>query len=293
MKRRDEVLVGVLLTVAIAIAAVGTIWLTRGGLSSGYPLHARFKWGAGLRQGQPVALAGFSVGYVDAVQLRDDGWLDVTLQIEKGRRIPTNASARVEAVGFFGDRQVALTPTGPSATHYMPNDTVPTGRAEPSTTELLQRLDSVTRTVVGVTDEIQLQLVKQGGISDLRRTLASTNQLVNQLNALALEQSRELSRTQATLRRTVAAVDSATIDSTVKNLRKASASFTVISANLEATTQQLSSVLSKIEKGDGTAGRLLNDPQLYNDVHSLVARIDSLTADFKAHPRKYINLKIF
>src|ERR671916_131682 len=64
MRRRDEVFVGMLLTVAAAVAVIGTIWLTRGGLSKGYPLYTRFAWGQNLKQGQPVQLAGVSVGDV-------------------------------------------------------------------------------------------------------------------------------------------------------------------------------------------------------------------------------------
>src|SRR5688572_10229395 len=56
MKRRDEVLVGVLLTVAAVVLVMGTLWLARGGLSSGYPLYTRFAWGLNLKQGQPVRL---------------------------------------------------------------------------------------------------------------------------------------------------------------------------------------------------------------------------------------------
>jgi phospholipid/cholesterol/gamma-HCH transport system substrate-binding protein len=48
MRRRDEVFVGMLLTVAAAVGIVGSIWLTRGGLSSGYPLYTRFAWGQNL-----------------------------------------------------------------------------------------------------------------------------------------------------------------------------------------------------------------------------------------------------
>ena len=70
MKKRDEVLVGLLLIATIAIAVVGSLWLARGGLSKGYPLYAKFPWGAGLKQGQPVWLVGVSVGYVDNVDLK-------------------------------------------------------------------------------------------------------------------------------------------------------------------------------------------------------------------------------
>lgn len=51
MKRRDEVLVGIFLTTAVAVALLGTLWLVRGGLSSGYPLHAKFAWGQNLKPG--------------------------------------------------------------------------------------------------------------------------------------------------------------------------------------------------------------------------------------------------
>ena len=73
MKRRDEVLVGVLMTVGLAIAIIGTIWLSRGGVSQGYPLYARFDWGSGLKQGQQVQLGGVSIGYVDEVDLDMQG----------------------------------------------------------------------------------------------------------------------------------------------------------------------------------------------------------------------------
>ncbi len=108
MKRRNEVLVGLLLTVALALGIAGTIWLVRGGLRSGYPMYSVFRWGANLKVGQPVRLAGVQVGYVGDVELRDNGTLVVVMQIDQGRSIPRNAKAVVQAVGIFGDAEVAL-----------------------------------------------------------------------------------------------------------------------------------------------------------------------------------------
>ena len=56
MKRSNEVLVGVTATVALVMAVVGSLYLARGGLQPGYKLFAKFTWGAGLKQGQPVLL---------------------------------------------------------------------------------------------------------------------------------------------------------------------------------------------------------------------------------------------
>jgi len=86
MKRRDEVLVGVFLSFAVAILLLGTLWLVRGGLSSGYPLYSKFQWGQNLKPGQPLLLAGVNVGAVADVQLRDDGYLDVFLRVNNDVR---------------------------------------------------------------------------------------------------------------------------------------------------------------------------------------------------------------
>ena len=293
MKRRDEVLVGILVTVATAVAILGTLWLARGGLSPGYPLFTRFAWGAGLKQGQPVQLAGVNVGYVNDVELRQDGTLLVELRINNDEHIPANSTATVIPVGIFGDAAIALTPTRPSTTYYTEGDTVPAGKPTPTIQDIIARMDTVGTKVSDMTNAIELQLVQRGGLQDLRQAIANTNSLILQLNAVAAEQSRQLSMTQAALRRSVSAIDSASVDSTVRNLRATSANMAELTGNLRQTSTQLNAVLAKLEGTDGTAGKLLNDPQLYNDLRSLVTRVDSLTADFKKNPRRYINLEIF
>ena len=125
MKRRDEVLVGVFLMAAVAIGLLGTLWLVRGGLSSGYPLYAKFAWGQNLKPGQPVLLAGVNVGGVRDVKLRDDGYLDVILRVNDDVKVPKNSVASVKPIGIFGDAAVALTPKGPSRISYAAGDTMP------------------------------------------------------------------------------------------------------------------------------------------------------------------------
>src|SRR5579875_556765 len=106
MKRRNEVTVGILITVAVVVLVLGTLWLVRGGLKSGYPLYTRFEWGQNLKQGQPVLLAGVSVGYVENVTLRRDGYLDVMLNIADKYTVPKGSKATVKAIGIFGDVSV-------------------------------------------------------------------------------------------------------------------------------------------------------------------------------------------
>jgi len=95
------------------------------------------------------------------------------------------------------------------------------------------------------------------------------------------------------LRRATSAIDPAKVDSTITNFRTASSNMAAMSADLKETSSKLEAILSKVDTGPGSAAKLLNDPGAYNDVRGLLQRMDSLLADIKKNPKRYINVKIF
>jgi phospholipid/cholesterol/gamma-HCH transport system substrate-binding protein len=293
MKRRDEVLVGILLTIGIIIAVLGTIWLVRGGFSRGYPLYARFKWGAGVKQGQAVRLAGVQIGTVSNVELDPRGTILVKMSIEDDYSVPRNSKAAVVPVGIFGDQEIALIPEAPSPIFFNRGDSIPPAQPKAGLPELTARADTISQRLDDVAKTVQLELVHGGGISDLRKSLAAVNDLARSLSVIANEQSKQLTLTLTRFRNTAAALDSVQLDSTLRNLQATSRNLATFTDSLRSTTQQLNAVLNKVNNGDGTLGKLLNDPGLYYDVRRLTTRLDSLTLDFKQHPKKYINLRIF
>ena len=293
MKTRDEVLVGLIVTAAIVVTVLGSLWLARGGLSKGYPLYAKFPWGAGLKQGQPVLLVGVNVGYVDQVDLHQDGILVTTLRIQNDYKVPVTSKAAVVPNGIFGDQAIALTPSKPDPRSFKHGDTIPVGPSTPGIAQLTSKADSIASSVNAVTSALQHEMVAAGGIRDLRNAIGSTNRLVTEFAAIANEQSRQLSATLTSLRRATGAIDPAKVDSTVTNLRIASANMAQMSAQLKETSGKLDVIIAKVDSGNGSAAKLLNDPGVYNDVRQLLQRMDSLVADIKKNPKRYINVKVF
>ncbi len=291
-KTRDDILVGVVIVVGLVIAVIGSLWLARGGLSKGYPLYARFAWGAGLKTGAPVWVSGAAVGYVADVQFRPDGSLLTQLRITSDQPIPKPSPATVVPNGIFGDVAVNFTPR-PSGTRYVEGDTVVSGPAAAGIAQLTAKADSITTSVTALTSAMNKELVAGGGLADLRQTLAGTNKLMSQLSAIATVQSAQLTATMTSLRRATSAVDSAKIDSTLSNLRTASGNMNSLTMSLDSTGRALNRIVAKVDSGNGSAAKLVNDPALYNDVHSLLGRMDSLVADIKKNPKRYINVKVF
>ena len=63
-------------------------------------------------------------------------------------------------------------------------------------------------------------------------------------------------------------------------------------ANVEATTGNLKRLTEQVNNPDGTLGKLMNDPQLYNQLNRVTADIDSLIVDIKKNPKRYISIKL-
>ncbi len=298
MRRRDEVTVGILVTVAIVILILGTLWLARGGLKSGYPLYTRFQWGQNLKQGQPVLLAGVSVGYVSDVQLRRDGYLDVMIRIDDNFTIPKGSLATVKPVGIFGDVAVALTPPTPvPPTSYAPGDTVPPGPPTPDIAQIMGRVDSIGRSLEVLAHAIQVEVVQAGTLRDLHKTVLSATAFSAQLQRIAAEQNRNLTETMASFRGTATRlgtiVDSTQVAATLENFRTTSANLNRLTANLDSTNTRISTLLGGIDRGEGTIGKLMRDSSMYVEFRNLLKTADSLLTDFKANPKKYINVRIF
>jgi phospholipid/cholesterol/gamma-HCH transport system substrate-binding protein len=298
MKRRDEVSVGILIAVATAVLILGTLWLVRGGLKPGYPLYTRFAWGQNLKQGQPVLLAGVTVGYVGDVTLRPEGYLDVLLKLDDKYNVPKGSKATVKAIGIFGDVAVALNPPiPPPRDSYSPGDTVPAGTPSADIDQIMSSVDSITRAANAMLKSINQQVIEAGTLRDLQKTIASASALSLQIQRTVTEQSRELSQTQAAVRQSLAHLnslaDSAKIDAIVQNLRVASDNGKRLVSNFDSTNTRLQALIAKAESPNGTIGKFLTDSLLYTDFRRLLTTSDSLIADIKANPRKYINLSIF
>ena len=294
MRRRDEVLVGLLTIVAAVVLVIGTLWLARGGSSRGYPLYARFEWGAGLKQGQPVLFSGVNVGYVDGVALLDDGGLVTTLRIYKKQRVPEGTVASIAPNGIFGDMLIALRATkGPTGRMMQAGDTLPSGPGAPQLGDVILRVDTIASSLNKLINSLHTELIDRHTISGIRTLTQSADSMFHVISRIAEAQSLQLTQTQETLRRVATAIDSAKINSTLDGFRETSANISALARDIGATNARLGGILAKIDTGSGSFARLINDPGMERDLRAVFTRLDSLITDFMKNPKKYIHLSIF
>jgi len=109
MKRADEVLVGVVVLIGIALAVVGTVWLSEVRLGRNDVMHeVRFRSVGLLQVGNPVLLRGVKIGRVESVALAPGDWVRVQLRLKGTERLPEHPVAIIFSATLFGDWAVQL-----------------------------------------------------------------------------------------------------------------------------------------------------------------------------------------
>jgi hypothetical protein len=61
-----------------------------------------------------------------------------------------------------------------------------------------------------------------------------------------------------------------------------------LSQDLNKTNGELQEILTKINNGEGSLGKMVNDPALYDNLESMTREMDSLIKNINENPRKYL-----
>lgn len=145
-------------------------------------------------------------------------------------------------------------------------------------------------------------------IRDMITQQASTFQAVSvDVARAATEISAASTQARVTLQEVDALLNRGEVDSILVNVRNASSAIDQIAARVNSSTAGLPQTIAKadsafgsvqrltnrIESGRGSLGRLLVDSTLAIRAENAMAQLDSLLADVKANPRRYVRLSIF
>jgi len=95
------------------------------------------------------------------------------------------------------------------------------------------------------------------------------------------------------------------LDSSISNIHNITSNFSKLSdsiataglsrtmMNLDSTVQNLDRLLSRIESGEGSLGKLVHNEDLYNNLSEASRELDLLLQDFRLNPKRYVNVSVF
>jgi phospholipid/cholesterol/gamma-HCH transport system substrate-binding protein len=61
---------------------------------------------------------------------------------------------------------------------------------------------------------------------------------------------------------------------------------------LDGVTTNLEQLTAKLNQGEGTAGKLMNDTQLHDNINRTLTEMQQLLADIRKDPKKFLNVRM-
>ena len=281
---KQEVRVGALVLFGFATFIALLFWLTdRRVGAQGVRVTVRFDNDAGLDQGDPVMVSGVKVGRVEGVRLQRGGKVDVILNVTSDQRPRIDATAAIAALDFLGSKFIKYSPG--VRDEPLPDDRPLIGTQEQELTDMASGVAQRANELLGNANTFVSPQLSQ----DLHSTMVAVQRAMNQLsNASDGPFITQTTKTLAATERVMHRVDSLLGSSTGRHLDSLTTNLATLTNHLGSATVAIDTLLRRMNRGEGTLGKLASDSTLYNDLHGLSVALTALLTDLKEHPDKYM-----
>ncbi len=265
--------------------------------------YASYEKVDGVGTASSVIINGVKVGSVTEVIFDPSQSELVTLKLSVKRqyKLPIDTKAKIYSPGLMSSMAVGLD-LGTSSEYLAQGDTISSylelGLMDSASAQLSKAVENITEiaeklstTLDGVNDIIATSS------DNVNNTVANLSSISNRLNRLLASQSGNINDAIENFAAFAQELEgnSESITTTLNNLSALSQEFSEanIGDNLGAALAELNTTLTKVNKAEGTAGQLLNDEELYNNLAAVSSSLDALIQDMQANPKRYVHFSLF
>ncbi|MFV8323995.1 MlaD family protein [Flavobacterium sp. LB3P21] len=301
MKITREIKTAILVIASILLFIWGYSFLKGRDLFTNYKtFYVEYKSVEGLATSAPVTLNGLVIGKVSSITIDENtGVLLVELQLKTDFPISKSSTASIYEPGFIGGKQIAIIPNFDDKTLAVDGQKLQGGvklgltdkvgdQLAPLQEKLEKLLGSTEKLISGLNN-----VLDQKGQQDLKLTLAELSKTIEQFHKVSLSVN------------TLLDANKTQINGVVTNFNKMSGNFSKISdslnkadlgktvKNLNATLARVDGIMSNLESGKGSMGKLLNDEAFYQNIKSSTKELELLLQDIRLYPTRYVNISVF
>src|SRR5512140_2993156 len=241
-------------------------------------VDAHFKDVAGLDDKSAVRVAGVRIGKVDGITLRPDGTAVVHLALEPGVELREGALAQIRSLGLLGDKYVELQP-GPPGAPRLAQGALLEGASTQGFDDITKMATDIGKDLKELSSALAGSMGGKQGEEKLNKIVDNGGALAEALRAM-VEQNRgnidttltNLREFSTQMRETLARMDRI-LEENRGNLKSTVANADEISEKLKTTADNLNSITGKIDTGQGTIGKLLNDDETHKNLNDALTSV--------------------
>ncbi len=301
MKYTKEVKTALLALVAILLFIFGYSFLKgKNWFDSSRTFYAVYNDVEGLTPSSPVTINGLEVGNVTDIGFLDtSGRLLVTFTVDNDFPFSKNSVAQIYGGGLIGGKSVAILPKYEQGNMAKSGDTLESAIEEGLLELVNERLtplqEKVEKVIVSTDSLVNAfnQVLNEETRKDLKNSIENLSLTVASLRSTARTADNILSENSPKLNRTFTNLDEMTTNLNNFSDTLAQVDLKRMTNELETAVSNFENVTDKLNNGDGTAAKLINDPTVYNNLENATNQLDELIQDIKLNPKRYVHFSIF
>jgi phospholipid/cholesterol/gamma-HCH transport system substrate-binding protein len=255
----------------------------------------------GLTKSAAITINGLAVGKIEDIRLSTTkpGKMEVIFQVDSKIPVTQSTIASLYEPGFIGGKQIMLL-LNPTDTQLAPSGSELKGSVKSGLTELvaeklapiqqklelfLERSTVLLTNVNSVLDEKAKADIKNS-IAELNATMQEMHQLSASANKLVNDNAKTMTNAMADIKTT-----SGNFAKISDSLQKADLGKTI--RTLESSLENVNVLLTNLNNGKGTMGKLAKDEALYINLQKTSKEMELLLQDVRLHPTRYVNVSLF
>lgn len=291
MNKTKETVIAVTFIIAVALLYAGINFLKgKNLLSKSNVYYACYHDVTGLSDTSPIYTNGVRIGIVDGISYDYQHPDEIVVRLKINKKLPVPAgSVAILETELLGSVSMNLVLADDHTHILMPGDTLigSTNRGTLSQiSELMPRIYALLPTLDSILTSVQAITADSSIIRTLRNT-----------EALTADADKALTHIRSLTPQATELIDK--LNSTADNLNTITRQLTdaTSAADISALTQQLSTTINDLSSAaaglnskEGTAGLLLTDPTLFENLNKVCTDAQTLINDIREHPSHYIRL---
>lgn len=237
----------------------------------------------------PVTVSGYKVGVVHDMKMNyETNKVEVMINLDKELRIPRDSKITL-AKTLMGNGSLVIDINPYVSEYYTPGDVIEGSNGNdlmasaanmmPQIMSIVEKVDSIMYGVQAIVNapEFKASVARLDGITaNLEQASAQLNNMMRKDIPVVMDNVTSICNNVDSLTTTL---NTLPLNETIEEV------YTLIDNIKEATAQ--------LNKTDNTAGKLLNDEELYDRINGAIVSLDSLLIDIRQNPKRYINVKVF
>jgi phospholipid/cholesterol/gamma-HCH transport system substrate-binding protein len=301
LKISREIKTAILVIASILLFIWGYSFLKGRDLFANYKtFYVQYDNVEGLQNSAPVTINGLVVGKVSKIKFLDNtGKVQVELQIKSDFPFSKSSIAYIYEPGLIGGKQIMITPNFEDKTVADSGITLQGGTVPGLTTLVAQKLTPLQEKVEKMVVSADKLLTNVNSVLDAKTKDHLKSSIANLDQTLA-----EFKVASGTVNEMLAD-NKGKINTTMANVNKASGNFAKISDSiakvnigatvkkLEKTLASVDQIMSDVQAGKGTLGKLAKDEALYTNFTKTSKELELLLQDLRLNPTRYVNVSLF